>query len=81
MSQLEQRSSQAIEQEFTALEECTNTFAHQSRQYFSKSSREFNRYGSILAYEESRVILKERPWPFDDTDYINASYVDVSVRF
>lgn len=77
-TQLHQFTPLRIEREFRVLEQVTDTFAFQQKQYYHKSLREYNRYTDILPFKDSRVELAPRPWPFDDTDYINASFVDVS---
>ena len=37
---------------------------------------DYNRYSDILTYKDNRVILKPKSFPNNDTDYINASFVD-----
>lgn len=64
-----------IIEEFYYLDDITKSKDHHKKLYKATSVREFNRYTDILTYDDSRVKFAE----VEDTDYINACFVDVSL--
>lgn len=73
------KSAEEQIEEFRLLDMLTKSQAHEKRLYTSKSLRPFNRYTDILTFNETRVVLKMKQSPNNDTDYINACYIDVSM--
>ena len=68
-----------IEKEFFQIAKVTSSQFYEERFYKKKAIREFNRYNDILTYKDTRVVLKQKSPLNNDSDYINACFIDVSI--
>ena len=59
----------------------TETNAHYNNIYQAENSQILDRYSDIRTFDHSRVKLDMKQSPNNDTDYINAGFIDVSFLF
>jgi protein tyrosine phosphatase len=48
------------------------------QQIYQDDELSHDRYSDIRVFAHTRVRLDPKPWPNDDTTYINAAFIDVS---